>query len=66
MTTTAPKERNLDIEIQVDGGVSPTTIGDIVEAGADVLVAGSAIFGKPDIKAAVAELRENADKELIV
>ena len=59
-------ERNLDIEIQVDGGVSPTTIGDIVEAGADVLVAGSAIFGKPDIKAAVAELRENADKELIV
>ena len=59
-------ERNLDIEIQVDGGVSPTTIGDIVEAGADVLVAGSAIFGKSDIKAAVEELRENAEKELIV
>lgn len=59
-------EKNLDIEIQVDGGVSNATIGDVVDAGADILVAGSAIFGKKDIKAAVDELRENAEKELIV
>lgn len=59
-------EKNLDVEIQVDGGVSNATIGDVVDAGADILVAGSAIFGKKDIKAAVDELRENAEKELIV
>lgn len=59
-------ERNLNIDIQVDGGVSNSTIGDIVEAGANILVAGSAIFGKKDIKLAVNELRENAEKELIV
>lgn len=59
-------EKNLNVEIQVDGGISASTIGDVVEAGADVLVAGSAIFGKKDIKEAVRELRENAEKELIV
>ena len=59
-------ERNLNVDIQVDGGVSNSTIGDIVEAGANILVAGSAIFGKKDIKLAVDELRENAEKELIV
>ena len=59
-------EKNLNIDIQVDGGVSNSTIGDIVEAGANILVAGSAIFGKTDVKTAVEELRENAEKELIV
>jgi len=37
-----------DILIEIDGGVNETTIRDIAEAGADVFVAGSAIFGKPD------------------
>lgn len=59
-------EKNLNIDIQVDGGVSNSTIGDIVEAGANILVAGSAIFGKTNIKTAVEELRENAEKELVV
>ncbi|MGL5256157.1 MAG: ribulose-phosphate 3-epimerase [Proteocatella sp.] len=59
-------EKNLNVDIQVDGGVSSSTIGDVVEAGANILVAGSAIFGKGDVKSAVQELRENAEKELIV
>lgn len=59
-------EKNLNVEIQVDGGVNKNIIGEIVEAGADILVAGSAIFGKSDIKSAVYELRENAERELIV
>ncbi len=37
-------ENDYDIEISVDGGVSPETAPEVVEAGADVLVAGSAIF----------------------
>ncbi|NVJ91785.1 MAG: ribulose-phosphate 3-epimerase, partial [Methylocystaceae bacterium] len=34
-----------DIDIQVDGGVNPKTIKDVVDAGANVVVAGSAVFG---------------------
>jgi ribulose-phosphate 3-epimerase len=40
------KERNLDVIIEVDGGVAPGTAGRVVRAGADAVVAGSAIFGK--------------------
>ena len=58
--------RGLKTLVEVDGGVNDKNAPLLRDAGADVLVAGSAIFGKPDIKAAVAELRENADKELIV
>jgi ribulose-phosphate 3-epimerase len=35
--------------IEVDGGVGPDTIGDVVRAGAELLVAGNAVFGKGDI-----------------
>ncbi len=38
-------ENDYDVEISVDGGVSPETAPEVVEAGADILVAGSAIFG---------------------
>ena len=44
--------------VEVDGGVDATNAAEIVEAGAGVLVAGSAIFGQPDRAAAVQELRE--------
>lgn len=43
--------------IEVDGGVNRTTAPQLAEAGADVLVAGSAVFGAPDIVSAVAELK---------
>ncbi len=45
--------------IEVDGGIRPGTAQKVVEAGADVLVAGSAIFGEPDYAKAIAALRED-------
>jgi ribulose-phosphate 3-epimerase len=49
-----------EIWIQVDGGVSATTIEQCAEAGADVFVAGSAVYGAQDAAAAVDELRDLA------
>ena len=46
--------------LQVDGGVAPDTIGAVTKAGADTVVAGSAIFKKADYAAAVAALRAGA------
>ncbi|MEC7750944.1 MAG: ribulose-phosphate 3-epimerase [Myxococcota bacterium] len=43
--------------ISVDGGVKPGTVEKVVAAGADVLVAGSAVFKAPDYSQAIAELR---------
>ncbi|MEW6429827.1 MAG: ribulose-phosphate 3-epimerase, partial [Thermodesulfobacteriota bacterium] len=51
--------RGLCCGIEVDGGVSPATIGRIAAAGANIFVAGSAVFGKEDYGAVLAELREN-------
>lgn len=45
-----------DLMIEVDGGVSPKNSKALGEAGADIAVAGSAVFGKPDRKAAIAAL----------
>lgn len=56
----AIKRRGGEIRIQVDGGVSPTTIEQCAEAGADVFVAGSAVYGADDAAAAIKELRELA------
>ena len=50
-------DKNLTVDIQVDGGVNDKNVREIVSAGADVIVAGSAIFGKKDISAAVQALR---------
>ncbi len=41
-------DRGLSVGIEIDGGVSPTTIAPIAEAGANIFVAGSAVFGKED------------------
>jgi ribulose-phosphate 3-epimerase len=51
----------LDLWLQVDGGVSAETIERCAEAGADVFVAGSAVFGADDPGAAVDALREAAE-----
>ncbi len=48
------------IELEVDGGVNPTTVGDVAAAGANVLVAGSAVFSGGDYPTAIAELRQKA------
>ena len=55
-------EMGLDIDIEVDGGVKPSNIAEVVNAGANVIVAGSAIFNAGNIYEAVKSLRENASK----
>jgi ribulose-phosphate 3-epimerase len=50
----------LSIDLEVDGGVSKATARRVVEAGANVLVAGSAVFGQPDRAGAIAEIRRAA------
>jgi ribulose-phosphate 3-epimerase len=49
-----------EIHIEVDGGVKPGTARQVVEAGADVLVAGSAVFGAKSYADAIAALRSDA------
>lgn len=49
--------KGLDIEIEVDGGVNPETARLCVEAGATVLVAGSAVYNQADRAKAIAEIR---------
>ena len=49
--------RGLSVEIEVDGGVTPENAGALIEAGADVLVAGSSVFRAADRAAAIAALR---------
>ncbi len=51
-----------DIRLQVDGGVKADNIAEIAAAGADMFVAGSAIFSKPDYKAAIDEMRNELAK----
>ena len=50
-------DRGLRVGIEVDGGVSPKTIGAIAAAGANIFVAGSAVFGKDDYAKVIAELK---------
>lgn len=52
-------ELNPDLLIEVDGGVKPDNAREIVSAGADILVMGSAFFGAPDYGRLVKELRSN-------
>ena len=53
-------KRGLDALIQVDGGINEQTIGEAAGAGATVFVAGTAVFGEPDYKLAIAALRSRA------
>lgn len=55
-------ERGLSTLIEVDGGVSPQTIADIAAAGADVFVAGSAIFNSSDYRQTIHALRQLASR----
>ena len=50
-------EQNVQPLIQVDGGITAETAPLVKDAGANVLVAGSAVFGKPDRAAAIQALR---------
>jgi ribulose-phosphate 3-epimerase len=50
--------KNLSTLIEIDGGVNEKTIAEISEAGADVFVAGSAIFGSPDYRKTISALKQ--------
>ena len=56
----AVDEHGLEVRLQVDGGVSAETVERCAEAGADVFVAGSAVYGADDPAAAIADLRRLA------
>jgi len=56
----AVDDRGLDVWLQVDGGVAEDTIGQCAQAGADVFVAGSAVYGAEDAAAQIARLRDLA------
>jgi ribulose-phosphate 3-epimerase len=51
-------KKNLKTEIEIDGGIGPETIGQVSSAGADVFVAGSAIFYSGDYKKTIQLMRE--------
>lgn len=57
-------ERGLAVAIEMDGGLSSANIRQVVAAGVDVCVAGSAIFASPDPPAAMRELRRQAGVEV--
>jgi ribulose-phosphate 3-epimerase len=52
-----------DIRVEVDGGIDPTTTPTVVSYGADTLVAGNAIFAKPDRRAAIEAIRNAATRQ---
>lgn len=52
------QERQLKTRIEIDGGIDLDNIASVVAAGAEIIVAGSAVFGSGDPEAAVQELRE--------
>jgi ribulose-phosphate 3-epimerase len=52
--------RGLEVALEVDGGIAPETIGRAARAGADVFVAGTAVFGASDYAEAIAALRRLA------
>lgn len=52
------KEKNLAFDIEVDGGVGLSNVRQVLDAGANVIVAGSAVFGQADVKKAANEFLE--------
>ena len=53
--------RGLQVGIEVDGGIGPQTIATVASAGANIFVAGSAVYGSADYHKTIAELRRLAD-----
>ncbi len=51
-----------DVEVAADGGVAPSNAGALARAGAATLIAGSAVFGAPDRRAAIAAIRRAAEE----
>src|SRR5439155_16633988 len=58
------REHGVDVEIEVDGGIDAATAPLVTAAGASILVAGSAVFGKPDRAAAIQAIRSAVTTQL--
>ena len=56
------EKKGLHVEIEVDGGITPNNIGRLADAGTDIAVAGSAVFGQPDYTVAIKALKR-AERE---
>jgi ribulose-phosphate 3-epimerase len=56
------ERRNLQVDISVDGGIGPDTAPLVTAAGATVLVAGNAVFSKPDYAQAIRDIRAAAER----
>ena len=54
------RRAGVPLEIEIDGGIGPGNVAEVVAAGADVCVAGSSVFGAPDPVARMRELRQVA------
>lgn len=52
---------DLSVDIEVDGGISENTIGDVAEAGANIFVAGSAVYGSNDYEQTITSLKKLAE-----
>jgi len=57
------QERQLQVDLEVDGGVDPSTIGRAAQAGANLFVAGTAVYGAPNMAEAIDVLRKEATRE---
>lgn len=58
----ALRKKYPDLQIEVDGGLSEKTIDQAADAGANVIVAGSAVFGAKDPSEVISKLREAVEK----
>ena len=56
--------RGLTVDLQVDGGVGPDNIGRVVESGANIIVAGSAVFNSKDIPATIKIMKEAGSRRI--
>lgn len=54
--------KELSVDIEIDGGISEKTVGDVAEAGANIFVAGSAIYGSSDYIRTITSLRGLAEE----
>lgn len=55
-------EKGIEMDIEIDGGINADNIGAVVEAGANVIVAGSSVFKAENVADTIALLRKNAEK----
>lgn len=56
----AIRSKGLTVSLEIDGGIGEETIGEAAKAGAEIFVAGSAIFGSSDYRSTIAELKARA------